>query len=467
MNNKVIKKRSFHPYFTTQSHNIVSKFIKKYTKPNDTVFDGFCGSGVTLVESRLLFRKSIGVDISKLACSISKISTTKFSDFVFLQKKFQLIKNNCFKKIDKIYKGQVVKYKPKYFKNIKLPNNADRKYTRELFSDRNFAALNILLNEINKIKDPIAKLFFRGLFSGIIHRASKTFFYDKIKWGGGNSSIFTKYRYWIPNKPDERNVWNLFEIRFSRLRSVISNINSKFSNSYEPKIYNKSCTSIKNIKNNSIDYIYIDPPYGANISYLDLSTMWYSWLFPKVNLNLQKELEIIEGGDLENTEKRYLELLDQSVCEFYRILKNNRKISLVFSHKNINLWISISKIFNDRGFRFKKIDYYPSYYHTFHKLKNSSSVLSGQLIVTFEKVKGKIILNKEIEIKDINLFLIKSITGFLKNKKLTIEEIIEKLVIKIIKFRIKFNSIKILNIIQVCKNNFNYDEKNFTWSISK
>ena len=87
MNNKVIKKRSFHPYFTTQSHNIVSKFIKKYTKPNDTVFDGFCGSGVTLVESRLLFRNSIGIDISKLACSISKISTTKFSDFVFLQKK--------------------------------------------------------------------------------------------------------------------------------------------------------------------------------------------------------------------------------------------------------------------------------------------------------------------------------------------------------------------------------------------
>ena len=33
---------------------------------------------------------------------------------------------------------------------------------------------------------------FRVIFSGILHRASKTFFYDKIKWGGGNSSIFTR-----------------------------------------------------------------------------------------------------------------------------------------------------------------------------------------------------------------------------------------------------------------------------------
>jgi len=35
------------------------------------------------------------------------------------------------------------------------------------------------------------------------------------------------------------------------------------------------------IDENSIDYIYTDPPYGGNIAYLDLSTMWNAWLgFP-------------------------------------------------------------------------------------------------------------------------------------------------------------------------------------------
>src|SRR6056297_2466876 len=46
--------------------------ILRYSKEGDTVLDQFVGSGTTLVESRLLKRKSIGIDINPEALDITK-----------------------------------------------------------------------------------------------------------------------------------------------------------------------------------------------------------------------------------------------------------------------------------------------------------------------------------------------------------------------------------------------------------
>ena len=314
MKKKYKKKRSIHPYFTSQTHEIVRHFIQKYSNKYDIVLDPYSGSGVTVVESRLLKRNSIAVDLSKLACEITRLSSLKISNFKILEKDFLKVEKKIQKRIKNISNNNKIRIK--YFKNLKLPKNADVKTTRELFTKKNFHDLNFLINEINLIKNPTSKIFFRGVFSGIIHRSSKTFFYDKIKWGGGNSSIFTKYRYWVPNKPDERDVWNLFKIRFYRMKSIIKNINSKFTNKYIPKIYNCSSTNLKIIKNNSIDFIYTDPPYGANINYLDLATLWYSWLYKVGNIEKLKAKEVIEGGDIQNSKMDYLRLLKKVLKKY-------------------------------------------------------------------------------------------------------------------------------------------------------
>ena len=277
------------------------------------------------------------MDLSQLACLISKTSTTKIDNLDELSKIYNEIIDNTKYQIG-LFSENNKDYENKYFKDLRLPKNADKNSVKELFNDKNFYYLNILINEINKIKNKKYRDLFRTIFSGILHRASKTFFYDKIKLGGGNSSIFTKYRYWIPKRLDNRDVLDLFKIRFSRIKSVIKNINSLLNEDYKPKIYNKSSTNLSFIKNSSIDYIYIDPPYGSNISYLDLSTMWYAWLFESKNFFKDKKKEVIEGGDLGKKEDEYLRLLNQTIKHLSRVLKEQRYISLAFSHKNLNFW---------------------------------------------------------------------------------------------------------------------------------
>jgi len=57
-------------YFTRQSWDILQHYITHFTKPGDIVLDPFAGSGVTLVESLMLKRKAITLDINPLSIFI-------------------------------------------------------------------------------------------------------------------------------------------------------------------------------------------------------------------------------------------------------------------------------------------------------------------------------------------------------------------------------------------------------------
>ena len=61
-----------HKYFARRPYNVFSNLIKYYTKPNDIVYDCFCGGGVTIFESLKLGRKAIGVDLNPLSIMITK-----------------------------------------------------------------------------------------------------------------------------------------------------------------------------------------------------------------------------------------------------------------------------------------------------------------------------------------------------------------------------------------------------------
>jgi len=92
-------KRHFgvHGYFTKQSWNVVSEYIKNYTKPGDLVLDPFCGSGVTPIEALMTNRKAISIDLNPMAVFIvnSLIAPIKPDK---LTEAFERVKNEYIKK---------------------------------------------------------------------------------------------------------------------------------------------------------------------------------------------------------------------------------------------------------------------------------------------------------------------------------------------------------------------------------
>lgn len=384
-----------HPYFTKQPGNVVSKYIEHFTNKGDTVLDPFCGSGVTAVESLRLCRKAIAIDLSPLAAFITKQTCCGPININEFQKAFIELEQKVLplvRKINKASKKYINNYEIEdwYPQKVKLPRNADCKYVEDLFYKSQLIILANILANIEKESDKNNRDLLKFIFSGILHRASKTYFKDKKNEGGGNSGIFTKYRYWIPQKPDLRDPWELFKIRYKIIKNAKKKWNDILGERHINKdilIKTKSASNLSEyLKENSIDYIFTDPPYGAHIAYLDLSIMWHAWLKLRVFKKSYKE-EIIEGGDFQHSIDDYKERLAISFIEMYKVLKKDKWLSLVYFHKDHKLWFSIVDAAKNAGFEYVNTVAQPLSKRTFHKIKNPLKVLGESLIVNFRKSK--------------------------------------------------------------------------------
>ncbi len=385
-----------HPYFTKQASNVVRTYIEHFSKKGDTILDPFCGSGVTAVEALSVRRRAIALDIAPLAVFIAKQTCVAPVDVDGFQKAFNELEKKLSERVNFVRKTsdkkiEIHKIREWYPRDVKLPSNADCEYVEDLFGKKELIILAKLLEEIKKVRNRKIRELLLFAFSGILHRASRTYFIDKKQEGGGNSGIFTKFRYWIPPYPDVRDTWELFKTRFKIVKRAKEHSNKIIGDFYKEnetcKIFRESATNLtKYFSENSIDYIYTDPPYGAHIAYLDLTTMWDAWLGFKVTEKDEK-LEVIQGGSQEHTKEDYLNLLGQSIAEMCKVLKKDGWLSLVFHHKEARLWYAIRDAAKDAGFEYINTVAQPISKQTFHKIKNPFRVLGEQLIINFRKSK--------------------------------------------------------------------------------
>ncbi len=92
--NPKAKERTGYP--TQKPLLLLERIIKLLTDEGDTVLDPFCGSGTTLVASKILNRNYIGIDISKEAVKLSqeRLSNPIKTDSLLMKKGYQSYNND-------------------------------------------------------------------------------------------------------------------------------------------------------------------------------------------------------------------------------------------------------------------------------------------------------------------------------------------------------------------------------------
>lgn len=227
------------------------------------------------------------------------------------------------------------------------------------------------------------------VFSATMSKVNLTYWDNPQRGGeGGGTSIFGAYRYHRPKKATELNVWKNFAARFKYIlkgKEIWQGQLGDIDVSNNLKVICGSATELsKYVEEGSIDYVYTDPPYGGNIAYIDLSTMWNAWLGFEVPRE-SHEKEIIEGGELDKSQDDYEILLTESLKQISKVLKKNAWMSIVFAHKKLEFWNTIIDASENGGLEFKGSTFQPTNNTSVHYKKNRANVLCSQRIASFEK----------------------------------------------------------------------------------
>lgn len=96
----------------------------------------------------------------------------------------------------------------------------------------------------------------------------------------------------------------------------------------------------------SVDYVFTDPPFGANIMYSELNIISESWL----NLWTNNSEEVISNKTQNKGFDEYHLLMTRSFEEYYRILKPGHWMTVEFSNTSAAFWNGLQNAIRNAGF---------------------------------------------------------------------------------------------------------------------
>lgn len=433
---------AMHKYWGKKPFNEISKFIEKYSESEDIVMDCFCGSGVTLIEAVKMGRKAVGIDLNPIATKLTKASLTPV-DISEVKAEFSRIKKSVFDQIDSLYKvnfeGEETtvthtiwkndepievwystktdkkkirtglpidkelsnnpKIEPKWYPTSKMFENsrinvAKEQKVSDLFTPRALVGLSLILDEIKKIKNEKVRAVFELTLTGTLSQASNLVFVirgRKKNEGARDRAEVGSWviGYWVPEEHFEIHAWNCFENRFKRIIKGEEEINELFFDKSEEymdeyiNLINGSATEIP-LDDDSVDYVFIDPPHANRILYMEQSLMWNSWLALDNNINWSKEIIVSEAKDRKDKDTdNYNELLDKAFGEIQRVLRPDKYFSMAFNCLDDDTWIETLNLFVKHGFEIK--DIVPLEYSATSVIQdNRKNALKTDFVLTFQ-----------------------------------------------------------------------------------
>ena len=145
---------------------------------------------------------------------------------------------------------------------------------------------------------------------------------------------------------------NIFDVLSRKLKKLEIAEKTKLEQESIAITTTQSLTNISELPDNVIDYIYTDPPFGANIIYSEMNSILESWL--KVRTNDLDEAVIDETRNRKFDD--YALLMRACFSECYRILKPGRWMTVEFHNTQASIWNLIQTAIGESGFVIAQVD---------------------------------------------------------------------------------------------------------------
>lgn len=198
-------------------------------------------------------------------------------------------------------------------------------------------------------------------------------------WGaGGGPMSGTLY---VPSLFKELNI-------FGQLDGLV-NARNKIPINENPNnvlISTQSILDLRLLKDNSIDYIFTDPPFGKNFMYSEMNRISEMWL--KAYTNNSDECII------SNSQKKdffmYQTLMQSAFQQYFRVLKSGKWMSVEFSNTSAMVWTCIQNAIKNAGFIIVNVSALDKKKESF-KAVTTTTAVKQDLVITCYKLTDELI----------------------------------------------------------------------------
>ena len=182
---------------------------------------------------------------------------------------------------------------------------------------------------------------------------------------------------YIPSNLAERNLFQLIDGKIDDfVRANLQRIKAR----QIVTLGSLSAPYISDSSSKKIDYIFIDPPFGANLHYSELSFLWEAWLGIATN----NEHEAIENRTQGKKIDDYRSLMTDCFRQAYEALRPGRWMTVEFSNTSSSVWNSIQTALSDAGFVVGNVSALHKGQGTFNAQTNPTSVKQDLVISAYK-----------------------------------------------------------------------------------
>ena len=186
---------------------------------------------------------------------------------------------------------------------------------------------------------------------------------------------------YISGLPVEKNL-------FAGLKRKLKTITQAFETTYSHRglvqVHNASSHSIP-LADDSIDYVFTDPPFGANIPYSEVNFLNEAWLGKTTN----PEQEAIVSSHQGKSVAAYQSLLAGVFSEVQRVMKPTAAVSVVFNSGSANVWNAFKNSCTDAGLTIECTSVLDKKQGSFKQVTANGSVKGDPIILLRKSRKRK------------------------------------------------------------------------------
>lgn len=249
-------------------------------------------------------------------------------------------------------------------------------WVHQLYTRRALIALGLLQEHIRAIDDRSIQ---RVLLALVYHQTVNASLRNSYRPGStfGNRAITGVY--YVSSMPAEANVASLVRGTAKKLVKLADTVWSNF----QPKnaiVSTGSATRLASISNDSIDYVFTDPPFGSNIFYADLNIAFESWLGVYSNPSSEAIIDPFKAKEL----IEYRILMRQSFAEYFRVLKPGRWMTVVFSNSKAAVWNAIQVALQEAGFVVAEVSALDKVQGSFRQVTSTTAVKQDLVISAYK-----------------------------------------------------------------------------------